>query len=325
MEKNSFACGSDDHRANSLQIPEHKDADSQLSLEEEEDESEDRKKKSKKTWGEIAQDAKTFMWNPKTRQFMGRTARSWAYILLFYIIFYIFLAGMFSFCMYAMLLTISPYVPTYGDRVYPPGVMVKPYFSGFRFAFNASERSTWLSHVENMHRYLGAYNDSIQTSKNIECTPGKYFNQPGKEDEPKKACQFKRSLLQNCSGIEDPTFGYSLGQPCLFLKMNRIVGYEAGEGTPIYVTCEAPKGEEGDLNSVSLYPENGTFALMYYPFYGKLTHVNYTSPLVAVHFTDVKKNHPVMIQCKLNGRGIINNSNTDRFLGRIIFTLEIGI
>jgi len=52
--------------------------------------------------------------------------------------------------------------------------------------------------------------------------------------------------------------------------------------------------------------------------------VNYTSPLVAMHFTDVKKNYLVPIQCSLNGKGIINNVNSDRFLGRIIFALSIG-
>lgn len=52
--------------------------------------------------------------------------------------------------------------------------------------------------------------------------------------------------------------------------------------------------------------------------------VNYTSPLVAMHFTDVKKNYLIPIQCSLNGQGIINDVNRDRFLGRIIFTLSIG-
>ncbi|KAM9179939.1 protein ATP1B4 isoform 2-T2 [Mergus octosetaceus] len=258
-----------------------------------------------KTWADLAGEMKTFLWNPEERTCLGRTAKSWGLILLFYFVFYTCLAGMFAFCMYVMLLTLSPYTPTYRDRVAPPGVMIRPYLNGFTISFNVSKRSTWQPYVDSMHHFLAAYDDKVQEEKNIECISGQYFIQGGNESEEKKACQFKRSLLQNCSGIEDQTFGYSRGQPCILLKMNR-------------------KGNESDLRSVDFYPGNGTFDLMYYPYYGKITHVNYTSPLVAMHFTDVKRNSLVPIQCSLHGKGIVNDINSDRFLGRIIFTLSIG-
>ncbi|EMP35404.1 Protein ATP1B4 [Chelonia mydas] len=203
------------------------------------------------------------------------------------------------------------------------GVMIRPYLHGFNIAFNVSEPSTWMPYVNSMHDFLQAYDDNIQEEKNIECPAGQYFVQDGAESEEKKACQFKRSQLQNCSGIEDPTFGYSKGQPCILLKMNRIIGYRPGYGTPVSVNCAIQKGDESALKSVDFYPGNGTFDLMYYPYYGKLTHVNYTSPLVALHFTDVKKNDFVPIQCRLNGEGIVNDVTNDRFLGRITFTLRI--
>uniref|UniRef100_A0A8C3XQ02 Sodium/potassium-transporting ATPase subunit beta n=1 Tax=Chelydra serpentina TaxID=8475 RepID=A0A8C3XQ02_CHESE len=202
-------------------------------------------------------------------------------------------------------------------------VMIRPYLHGFTIAFNVSEPSTWTPYVNSMHHFLQAYDDNIQEEKNIECPAGQYFVQDGAESEERKACQFKRSQLQNCSGIGDPTFGYSTGQPCILLKMNRIVGYRAGYGTPVSVNCAIQKGNESALKSVDFYPGNGTFDLMYYPYYGKLTHVNYTSPLVALHFTDVKKNDFVPIQCRLNGEGIVNDVANDRFLGRITFTLSI--
>ncbi|KAM6253293.1 protein ATP1B4 isoform 2-T2 [Porphyrio hochstetteri] len=277
-----------------------------------------------KTWADLAGEMKMFLWNPEERTCLGRTAKSWGLILLFYFIFYMCLAGMFAFCMYVMLLTLSPYTPTYRDRVSPPGVMIRPYLNGFTIAFNVSQPTTWQPYVDSMHHFLAAYDDKVQEEKNIECVSGQYFIQGDNESEEKKACQFKRSLLQNCSGIEDPTFGYSKGQPCILLKMNRIIGYRPGAGVPVSVDCKVQKGNESDLRSVDFYPGNGTFDLMYYPYYGKITHVNYTSPLVAMHFTDVKKNYLVHIQCSLNGKGILNNVNSDRFLGRIIFTLRIG-
>ncbi|KFO86749.1 Protein ATP1B4, partial [Buceros rhinoceros silvestris] len=287
-----------------------------------------------KTWADLAGEMKVFLWNPEERTCLGRTAKSWGLILLFYLIFYSFLAGMFAFCMYVMLLTLSPYTPTYRDRVSPPGVTIRPYLNGFTIAFNVSQPNTWQPYVDSMHRFLAAYDDKVQEEKNIECVSGQYFIQGGNESEEKKACQFKRSLLQNCSGIEDPTFGYSKGQPsrawhCVSHKPGcllflQIIGYRPGAGVPVRVDCKVQKGNESNLGSVDFYPGNGTFDLMYYPYYGKMTHVNYTSPLVAMHFTDVKKEFSVPIQCSLNGKGIINDVNSDRFLGRIIFTLIIG-
>lgn len=42
------------------------------------------------------------------------------------------------------------------------------------------------------------------------------------EQEERKACQFKRSWLGECSGLRDPHYGYSQGRPCILLRMNRV-------------------------------------------------------------------------------------------------------
>lgn len=49
---------------------------------------------------------------------------------------------------------------------------------------------------------------------------GQYSEQD--EEPQKKVCQFRRSLLHHCSGMEDTTFGYAKGQPCIIVKMNRV-------------------------------------------------------------------------------------------------------
>lgn len=80
------------------------------------------------------------------------------------------------------------------------------------------------------HRYLTtcslsfvtlAYNDSLQDGNQI-CTKGDYFEQGDDVVGEKKACQFKRSFLRQCSGLADSNFGYSEGQPCILVKMNRV-------------------------------------------------------------------------------------------------------
>ncbi|XP_062380196.1 protein ATP1B4 [Sardina pilchardus] len=267
---------------------------------------------------------KQYLWNPETKEFMGRTGKSWSLIVFFYSALYTFLAAMFAACMCCLMWSISPYKPTYNDRVMPPGMMMFPHVEGFDIAFNASDRHSWIKYVKVMETHLKPYDDSIQDEKNIPCQEDKYFMQDDKEESAeRKACQFKRSWLGECSGVADRHFGYSQGKPCILLKMNRILGYLPGKGTPVMVDCALRKGDTGELGDLEFFPKN-IFNLMYYPYYGKQRHVNYTSPIVAVRFPSPQLDTHLHVQCKLHGKDIINDSPTDRFLGSVSFTLEVG-
>ncbi|XP_032330931.1 protein ATP1B4 isoform X2 [Camelus ferus] len=322
-----------------------------LKEEEEEEEEKEKEEKEEESQGQETSNAwwqklhivNEYLWDPEKRMSLARTGL----ILVIYFFFYASLAAVITLCMYTLFLTITPYMPTFTERVKPPGVMIRPFAHSLNFNFNVSEPDTWQHYVISLNGFLQGYNDSLQEEMNVDCPPGQYFIQDGDEDEDKKACQFKRSFLKNCSGLEDPTFGYSTGQPCILLKMNRIVGFRPELGDPVKVSCKVQgkptaeaeravcsltrwdegrlgyRGDENDIRSINYYPESASFDLRYYPYYGKLTHVNYTSPLVAMHFTDVVKNQAVPVQCQLKGKGIINDVINDRFVGRVIFTLNI--
>ncbi|XP_052010852.1 protein ATP1B4 isoform X1 [Xyrauchen texanus] len=285
------------------------------------------KPKPKRTLHEKIDDLKTYLWNSETKEFMGRSGKSWSLILLFYSALYIFLAAMFAGCMCCLMWSISPYAPTYNDRVMPPGMTMSPHVDvahGFDIAFNASDRSSWKKYAKSLEAHLKSYDDAVQERRNIVCKGNMYFMQDDMEESAeRKACQFKRSWLGECSGLQDRDFGYSKGKPCIILKMNRILGYLPGQGTTVNVTCGVKKGSNEGLGEVEFFPKNW-FNLHYYPYYGKLRHVNYSSPLVAVRFARVQYDNQLHVQCKLNGKGIINDSPTDRFLGSVSFTLEVG-
>ncbi|XP_076842201.1 sodium/potassium-transporting ATPase subunit beta-2-like [Brachyhypopomus gauderio] len=271
---------------------------------------------------------KEFFWNPRTRELLGRTASSWGLILLFYLVFYTFLAGMFCLTMYVMLLTLDDYKPTWQDRLATPGMMIQPKAQNLEITYNMKGTESWDMYVQALDLFLGPYNDSQQAMKNDACAPDQYFIQDDSgevRNNPKRSCQFNRTILGDCSGLEDRTYGYRDGKPCVLIKLNRVIGMLPGKGgqSP-YVTCAAKKEDTELLGQISYFPPNGTFNLMYYPFYGKLAQVNYSQPLVAVKFLNITLDADVNVECKINSNTIGEYSERDKFAGRVSFKLRIN-
>ncbi|XP_064879751.1 sodium/potassium-transporting ATPase subunit beta-2-like [Oncorhynchus nerka] len=273
----------------------------------------------KSTW-------KDTIWNPSTREFCGRTASSWGLILLFYLVFYIFLAGMFCLTMYVMLQTLDDHKPTWQDRLSTPGMMIRP--RGDTMEINTHNTESWDMYTKTLDNFLSSYNNALQAEKNDKCTPDQYFIQADTGDvknNPKRSCQFNRSLLQECSGLNDHTYGYQAGKPCIIIKLNRVIGMLPGkDGQAPFVTCGAKKEDSDKIGEVAYYPENGAFNLMYYPYYGKKAQVNYSQPLVAIKFLNITLNEDINIECRIISNNIPPGSERDKFAGKVSFKLRIN-
>ncbi|KAL4605002.1 sodium/potassium-transporting ATPase subunit beta-3-like [Arapaima gigas] len=258
---------------------------------------------------------KDFIYNPRSGEFMGRTASSWALIFLFYLVFYGFLAGMFTLTMWVMLQTLDDYTPRYRDRVANPGLVIRP--KSLEIVFNRTNPAMYSQYVQPLEAFLQQYNDTEQ-EKNNHCTPGQYFDQD--DEAEKKVCQFKRSLLRQCSGLSDPSFGYAEGKPCILVKMNRIIGLKP-RGDP-YINCTAKR--EGSLQ-MQYFPAEGRFDKMYFPYYGKKAHPTYVQPLVAVKLLLSREdfNTELSVECKVEGTDLRNNDDRDKFLGRVAFRVKV--
>ncbi|XP_072231867.1 sodium/potassium-transporting ATPase subunit beta-2b [Leuresthes tenuis] len=274
-------------------------------------------------------DWKEYMWNPRTREFLGRTASSWGLILLFYLIFYIFLGGLFSLTMYVMLQTLDEHKPTWQDRLSTPGMVIRPKADEtYEIVYNIQNTESWDMYAQALDKFLSPYNDSIQAQKNHECTPDQYFQQEDSGDvknNPKRSCQFNRTILEACSGSPDRYYGYQEGKPCIIIKLNRVIGMLPGKnGQAPFVTCGAKREDSDKIGELVYFPPNGTFNLMYYPYYGKKAQVNYSQPLVAVKFLNITQNQDVNIECKIHATNIPTGSERDKFAGKVSFKLRIN-
>ncbi|XP_067301567.1 sodium/potassium-transporting ATPase subunit beta-2a [Pseudorasbora parva] len=273
-------------------------------------------------------DWKEFFWNPRTHELLGRTASSWGLILLFYLVFYTFLAGMFCLTMYVMLLTLDDYRPTWQDRLAIPGMMIRPKGEALEIIYNVEKTESWDSYIQALDNFLAPYNNSQQVMNNDACTPDQYFIQEDSGDvrnNPKRSCQFNRTTLGDCAGINDRTYGYQDGKPCVLIKLNRVIGLlpSTNQQSP-YVTCGAKREDMDSIGEILYFPPNGTFNLMYYPYYGKRAQVNYSQPLVAVKFTNISLNTDVNVECKINSNNIGQPGERDKFAGRVSFKLRIN-
>lgn len=282
------------------------------------------KEEEKKESGEWRE----FFWNPRTHELLGRTASSWGLILLFYLVFYTFLAGMFCLTMYVMLLTLDDYKPTWQDRLATPGLMIRPKGISMEILYKMKDTESWDVYVQALDSFLAPYNNSQQVMNNDVCAPDQYFVQEDSgtvRNNPKRSCQFNRTMLGECDGLTDRTYGYREGKPCVLIKLNRVIGMLPGkDGQSPYVTCGAKREDSELLGDMAYFPPNGSFNLMYYPYYGKRAQVNYSQPLVAVKFLNLTLNTDVNVECKINSNTISDFNERDKFAGRVSFKLRIS-
>ncbi|XP_068854779.1 sodium/potassium-transporting ATPase subunit beta-2 isoform X1 [Aphelocoma coerulescens] len=230
--------------------------------------------------------------------------------------------------MWVMLQSVDPHVPKYQDRLLTPGLMIRPCAEGLDVTFNVSQSQTWHQYVRALHQFLEPYNDSVQAARNAACPAGRYNEQPDDSvpNYPKRACRFNRSLLGPCAGLgPHGDYGYGSGQPCVLVKVNRVINFFPGKNKSINIICAAKREEDAALlGPMQLFPPNGSIDLMYFPYYGKRVHVNYTQPVVAVQFYNATANVDHHVECRLNAAGLRTDDERDKFAGRVAFRLRIN-
>lgn len=281
-----------------------------------------------------------FIYNPDTKEVLGRGGLSWLKILAFYIGFYAILAGFWAACMIAFIRTLDPVAPTmqqmFSMMKDNPGMNYEPFTdtSKTMITFNRNDSKTYKDYVEKLTSVYSAYKNltNVFDSTHKMCSVGNGSTLD-------VSCRFDVSVLGNYCTPENK-FGYNLGEPCVLLRINRVflwqpngVTFDNANKCPsssgqdctkqneflklpstvksnietgfISVSCEGEnEGDQDNIQAVTFYPEAG-FPAYFYPYYNQ---DNYTSPLVMAKFK-VIPGRVSLILCKLWTRDVIHDKN----------------
>jgi len=273
-----------------------------------------------------------FLWNPRTREFCGRTGSSWLKILIFYIIFYLCLAAFWALMLLIFYQTIDQRVPKWqlgesrigenpglGFRPRPKEENVESTLIWFKHGGN---QESWKHWSDNLYKFVEPYEKANEASADR----GAHIDQceNNKTVGVDKFCFFDvKKIDNNCTRGQD--FGYQRGNPCVLIKLNRIYnwkptpyenndfeldkdipdavrqGYANRRSDIIYITCEGENAaDKENIGPINYYPQQG-IDFKYFPFTNQ---PGYLSPFVFVHFLKPTPGVLINIECKAWAKNI---------------------
>ncbi|XP_065202087.1 sodium/potassium-transporting ATPase subunit beta-2 [Planococcus citri] len=297
----------------------------------------------------------TFIWNPETKEFMGRTAGSWAKILLFYLIFYIVLSVYWGGLWVAFkAIAINKETPRYmlkesliGTN---PGLGFRPMpaaeFVDSALIWYNQNNYGYLNWTTQLEKFLKPYYGDTSSrpedrNPNVQnCT----YETPTKNVPPNRVC---RVPIEKFAPCHQQHYQYDKGSPCIFLKLNRIFNWipeyyndskilpekmpnhlklkikniedrNRYEMNTVWVSCEGENAADREhIGPISMFPSPG-FPGFYFPFSNAK---GYLSPLVAVWFEKPTKGVLINVECKAWAKNIEYDRHDRR--GSVHFELMI--
>lgn len=269
---------------------------------------------SKAEQPEQPQGFKKFLYNKEAGTVLGRTAKSWMQITIFYIIFYTLLAGFWVGCLAIFLNTLDPKVPRfYGKGTIigvNPGLGYQPWIKenpdSTMIKFNIRDPESYAPFIKQMDSYLEKYENTNGTRK-CDGTKSNAEAADGKTDE---ACQFSLEPFEKAQCSSKNGYGFKDGKPCVILSLNRLIGwmpvdypkesvpdqvrdrYKAGS---IALHCDGTNNPDKEhIGKVTYIPSSGIDG-KYYP-YQVMT--NYQQPIAMVKFDSLPRNQVVLVECR---------------------------
>jgi len=314
---------------------------------------------------------KYFFYNPDTGEVITRTPMSWLLITVFYVIYYSCLAAFWALCMFIFLQTLkcTPGEDTLGQcsedhqYAYPrwqtdysiigksPGLGLRPKQSedlidSALITFNTDDNQegdkveNWKEWDKRIKEFLKGYEGADK--KGVVCD-----EKSGQKADQNKACQVKLSDLGAC--YTTPGYGYKEGNPCIFLKLNKIFNLEneavelndtdtipvnmpeemknhikgQANKNQVWVQCKgkypADKEALSGANTIKYFPKTQGFPNYYFPYTAQ---PDYLSPLIAVQFNVAKSiGQLIHIECRAFAKNIGYNRRDK--IGISVFEIQV--
>jgi len=282
----------------------------------------------------------TFIYNRQEGTFLGRNGKSWAQIIIFYIIFYCCLAAFWLACLAIFIETIDPKLPRYyGKNTIigaNPGVGYQPWLKddpeSTLIKFNKHDPASYNHYVEALDVYLDKYSNTNDTKICDGSVSNADSIEDGKMKEGAQACRFNLTeFVDNGCGHKD-AYGFREGTPCIIVSLNRLIGwipenydsevpkeiksrYEKGS---ITFYCDGVADSDKELlGSVHYIPTSG-ISRRFYPY----AHIdNYHQPIAMIKFTNLPTNRVVMVECRAYAKNI--EQDPENRIGMVNFELML--
>lgn len=283
------------------------------------------------------------LYNHSNGTVLGRTAKSWAQILIFYTIFYTCLAGLVAICLQGLMALLNENSPMYqqGESLIGsnPGLGFRPISNiteeGSLIWYNATNATSVNKWTTLTSEFLEPYlNESL--GGNVESCD---FDKPAS---PGKVCKIDVNSFGPCG--PQTGYGFNTSSPCVFLKLNRIFGWEPDyfnknnlpsdmpenlatyiksvnnteELKQVWISCiGAHPADKEHLRGFEFYPTKG-FPGYYYP-YTNLP--GYLSPLVAVQIVEPTPNVVINMECRAWAKNIHYSGRNNLREGSVQFQI----
>lgn len=276
-----------------------------------------------------------FLWNSRTKEFLGRDGASWAKVSMFYAIFYLIL-GSFFVGMIAVFYQIMPKDrPTYYG---PSSVMASRSAKdgganpglGFRPQVDVED---WLIRYQpmlsnddkyGMQKYIRNVNNFLDAKYDKESNSAERFNHR----------EYFASTPCSSANNEESQYAYDTPNACILIKLNKIVQWQpklsGANGTvadAIAIRCGGEfSADKDNLKSVTYHSEgslnNNNYGMLKasrFPYDSAVK--GYEAPFIWVQF-DITPNTLVNIDCKAYADNIDTDDRMNR-RGQTKFTLYV--